>query len=208
MSDAAPNAQELWSQAVPAIKDRVNHRSLWETCEKTVGLAIDEDTLILGLNPRFFNQAGHMNVSEHRNAIELTLSKLAGRPLTFRIIEGDTPDDWALTQKRDARVSAMREANYDRRDKQEAESQSWDSLMDYIARTYSGTHMRSMPQNRAKFFRDALRVVADTMEKLYTANPDENTERHLARIIEKLAHSADLPATYVALELDRVRDAK
>src|SRR5205823_6631864 len=113
----SPSAQDIWDETVPIIKDRVNHRSLWETLEKTVALAIEDDTFVVGLNARVFNQAGHLNVSEHRNAIETTISRLAGRPLNMRVIEGDTVEDWAITKKRDARVAAMREATFDKRDK-------------------------------------------------------------------------------------------
>ncbi len=208
MPDDSLSAKEIWDQTVPIIKDRVNHRSLWETLEKTVALAIEDDTFIVGLNARVFNHAGHLNVSEHRNAIETTISRLAGRSLKMRVIEGDTPEDWKITKTRDARVAVMREATYDQRDKQEAESQSWDSLMDYIAKTYSNTHMRSLPQNKARFLNAMLRVVADAMENLYPAKPDETTERHLARVIEKVANSADVASTVVAFELEKVREGR
>lgn len=202
------SAQELWAETVPIIKDRVNHRSLWETMEKTVGLAIDGDTLILGINARFYNQAGHLNVSEHRNAIETTLGRLTGSPMKIRVIEGDTLDDWVTTQKRDARVAVMREATYEKRDKESAEAQSWDTLTDHIGRAYSSTTMRSLPQNKARFFVEMLNLVADAMEKLYPSHPDETADRHLARVIEKLAHTADLSPTVVALELDRLRKSR
>lgn len=202
------SAPELWAKTVPLVKDRVNHRSLWETLEKTVGITLEGDTLIIGLNPRFFNQAGHLTTSEHRNAIEAVISQLAGRPLRIRLIEGETLSDWKAVQDRDARVAAMREATYERRDRQEAEAQSWEGVYDYVARTYSSTPLRQLPQGKAHYLMDSLIYLRDAMEQIYPAHPDENTERLLARVIERIAQSADLPSTLVALELERLRAQK
>jgi len=202
------SAPELWAKTVNVVKDRVNHRSLWEAMEKAVGITIENNILIIGLNPRFFNQAGHITVSEHRNAIETAATQLAGRPLRLRVIEGETPDDWAAIQQREARVAAMREATYERRDRQEAEAQSWDSVYDYVSRTYSTTPLRQLPQGKARYLKEALAYLCNAMEQLYPANPDENVERLLARVIDRIAHSADVPATLVALELDRLRAAQ
>lgn len=199
------SASELWPKVVDRVKDRVNSRSLWETMEKTVGIAIENGTLIVGLNSRVFNEAGHMTTSEHRNAIESAASALAGTPLKLRIIEGDSLADWLATQKRDERVAALREATYARRDKQEAASQNWDQLYDYATRTYSQLAMRQLPQMKARYLTDMLYVLAEAMATLYPDNPDDNTERLFARVIDKVAANADVPPALVALELDRLR---
>jgi hypothetical protein len=205
MTDSTLNPSDLWIQTVNLVKDRVNHRSLWEAMEQAVGIAIEQDTFIVGLNPRFFNQAGHLNVSAHKNAIENAVKDLTGRPLKVRIIEGDTIDDWNYTKQRDARIAAMREATYQRKDREEAEAQSWDTLIEYVAREYSNTPLRQLPQSRARFLTRMLYVVSDAMDTLYSENPDEAVERHLARVIDRIANVTDTPATIVALELDRLR---
>src|SRR2546425_980675 len=83
---------------------------------------------------------------------------------------------------------------------EELESQSWDALHDYLARTWSATKMRQLPQIKARFLTDMLYVVCDAMDKLYVEPADEQTERHLARIIDKVAGSAEVPPALVALE--------
>jgi hypothetical protein len=199
------SAPQLWARIVQIVKDRVNNRSLWETMEQTVGIAVEEDTLIIGLNSSIFNKAGHLNVSEHRNAIEHAVAEAAGRPLKVRIIEGDTLADWAATKKRDARVAAMREATYERRDRQEAEAQNWDTLYEYAARAYSNTSLRQLPQAKARYLTDMLYALADAMDRLCPEEPDENTQRLAARVMERVAGNAGVPATLVALELERLR---
>jgi hypothetical protein len=43
------------------------------------------------------------------------------------------------------------------------------------------------------------------MNQLYPDQPDEATERLLARVLEKVGANADVPASLVALELERLR---
>lgn len=201
------SAPQLWTKTVNIVKDRVVNRSFWEAMESAVGIAIEDDTLIVGMNPRIFNNAGHLTVSDHRNAIEIAAREIAGRPISLRVIEGDTPEDWVATKNREARVARMRQDTYQQRDREEAQAQSWDSLHDYIARSYSNTPHRSLPQSKARFMTEMLRAVSDTMDQLCPAHADETTERHLARIIEKVADGAGMPPSVVALELDRLRES-
>lgn len=196
---------ELWKKTVDRVKDRVNHRSLWEVMEKSAGLAVEGDVFIVGLSARNFNEAGHMNVSEHKNAIEQAASSFAGRPLSVRVIEGDTLADWTTTKQRDERAAAMRSANYERRDHDDAAAQNWDTLYDYVSRAYSALPMRSLPQSKSRYLTDMLYVLSDAMTQLYPEQPDESTERLLARVVEKVGANADVPATLVVLELERLR---
>jgi hypothetical protein len=196
---------ELWKKVEDRVKDRVNHRSLWEVMEKVRGIAVEGDTFIVGLDARYFNEAGHMNVAEHKNAIEQAVATFAGRPLTVRTIEGDTLADWVNTKQRDERVAAMRSATYERRDRDDAASQNWDTLYDYVSRAYSALPMRSLPQSKARYLTDMLYVVSDAMAQLYPETPDEAAERMLARVVEKVASNAEVPGTLVALELERLR---
>jgi hypothetical protein len=198
-------ASELWAKTVDQVKHRVNNRSLWETLEKTVGITIEDGIFIVGLEARVYNEAGNLTTAEHKNAIEVAASQIAGQPLRIRVIEGETPADWVATKKRDERVAAMRETTYERRDKESAESQSWDALYDYAARSYSSLQMRQLPQSKARYLTDMLYVLSDAMNQLYPEQPDEHTQRLLARVIDKVAGSAEVPATLVALELERLR---
>lgn len=205
MSTESLSTAQLWDQVVSLCKDRVNNRSFWEALEQAVAITVEGDTLIIGLRAEIFNLAGHLNVSEHRNAIEQSASSLLGRKIALRIIEGDSMTDWVNRKRRDARVAAHREATYERRDQLQAEAQSWDALYDYVARAYSGTPLRSLPQSRARYTTEMVYVIADAMDQLYPENPDENTERLLARVIDRVATNVELPSTLVAMEIERLR---
>lgn len=208
MASQILSAPDLWAKIVDIVKDRVNNRSLWETMEQAVGIAIEDDNLIVGLNSRIINQAGHLNKPEHRNHMERAITEMIGARLNIRVIEGDTLDDWRGIQRREARVAETRSQSFERRDREASDSQSWDALHDFVNRAYSATHMRSLPQNKAHYLHRMILAIAESMDALYPANPDDATERHLARVIEKVAIAAEVPASMVAFEIDRVRASR
>lgn len=205
MAPANITANQIWTRTVSLVKDRVNNRSLWEAIENVVGIVVADDTLIIGMNSRYFNLAGHMSKAEYRTAIERAVAEVAGRPLAVRLIEGDSLADWVTTQERDRRVAAMRASTYERKDRAESESQSWDTLYEMVVRNYSATQNRSLPQSRARYMAESLRLVCDAMDVLYKAPADDAMERLLARVIDRIAANVEIPAAMVAYELERLR---
>jgi hypothetical protein len=50
-----------------------------------------------------------------------------------------------------------------------------------------------------------LYALSDNMDRLMPEEPDEASERMLARVIDRVAGNAEVPATMVAMELERLR---
>jgi hypothetical protein len=205
MSAENLSAKEIWAQTVEQVKLRVSHRSLWESLEKAVGIAIEDGTLIVGMNPRHLNEAGHMQTSEHQNAIETAASRLAGQPLKLRVIEGETAADWEAAKVRDAKVAAMRATTYDRRDRQSESAQTWDAVYDRVAKTWSSLHGRQLPQIRSRYLAEMAEAIAEAMERLQPQDSDEHTQRLIARVIDRVAGNIEAPSSLVAYEIDRIR---
>jgi hypothetical protein len=205
MSSENLSAHDLWAKTVEQVKLRVNHRSLWETLEKTVGIAIEDGTMIVGMNARYLNEAGHMQTSEHRNVIETTLASFAGQPLKVRLIEGETLADWEATKQRDARVAAMRSATYERKDKESSTAQTWDSLYDRVSKSWSGLHGRQLPQIRSRYIAEMVKAVAQMMDSSQPEDSDEHAQRLIARVIDRIAGNVEVPSAIIALEIDRER---
>lgn len=205
MSAQNQSLPDLWAKTVDMVKDRINNRSLWETLEQSKAITIENDKLIIGLRSDIINLAGHLKHADHRNTIENIVSHLAGKRLSIHIIDGDTMDDWHIAQQRDARVVAMHAAEHSRNDRKMEDTQSWDGVYEYITRTYATTSLRSLPQVKARFMSDMLYALSDVMDQLYPENPDENTERLLAKAINKIADNVEVPGALVALELERLR---
>jgi hypothetical protein len=196
---------QIWSRIAGEAKNRVTNRSFWETIEKTVPLAMEDDTLIIGLNVRDFNLAGHLTSADHRNALDRCASEIVGRPVRVRVIEGDTLAELAATRRREQAAIAMRERHFEERRTVEAEAQSWDVVYEQVARAYSGCPNRQLPQGKARYLADMLYVLSEAVDRLFAGEPSETAERQLARVIDRVATNADVPSTLVALELDRLR---
>jgi|DewCreStandDraft_4_1066084.scaffolds.fasta_scaffold76978_2 hypothetical protein len=205
MSDSDLQIPELWNKTIAQAKDRVISIPFWQALECTRAIALEGDSLIIGLPSQHYNLAGHITIAEHRNALESVLRALLGRPIRIRLIEGDSLADWTLTKQREQRVAAHREATYERKDQEAALAQSWDAIYEYAARAYSATPLRQLPQNKARYVTDMLYALSDAMDNLYPDNPDETTERLLARVIDRIATNSDMPASLVAFELARLR---
>jgi hypothetical protein len=205
MSDPAPNPAELWKQTADAVKDRITHMSLWRTMEQTVGIIVENDTLILGVPSRIINQASYLLSPEHRNAIEKSLSRIVGRPMRVRVIEGDCLGDWETLKKREARVQAMRDAAYERKDREAAQAQSWDEVLEGAARAWSACTLRALPQTKARYLRLMVNVINEAMTRLCAEAPGETEERMIAKVIDRVATNADVSPTVVALELERLQ---
>jgi hypothetical protein len=208
MSAENLSAPELWAKTVEQVKLRVNHRSLWEALEKASGLAIEDGILIVGMNSRNLNESGHMQTSEHRNAIETTASSLAGQPLRIRIIEGETLADWEATKQRDARVAAMRTATYEKKDKESSAAQSWDAVYEQVAKSWSSLSARQLPQVRSKYITEMTNLVAYAMQNMPLSDSDEHSQRLIARVIDRIAGNVEAPSALIALEIDKARAAR
>ncbi len=74
---------------------------------------------------------------------------------------------------------------------------NWDSVYETLSRKYAATPNKSVPQNRAKFYKDGVEFLAQSRRD--QTNLDEAGERNFARCIERLAQYSEVPSTIVAL---------
>jgi len=195
----------LWASCVDTLKDRVNNRSFWEALERTRPVALDANTLIIGLDSSNFNYATHIQQTARMHTVESVVSEVFGRPLQVRLIEGTTPADWEAAQERDQRIAAMKQTTYVRRETEGAQAENWDALGEYVSRLFAQMPHRSLPQSKARYANEALYALVEAMDTLYPDNPDEAAERGLARILERIAGASDIPAAVLAFELERLR---
>jgi hypothetical protein len=205
MPEETMSASQIWERAVSIVKDRIVHMSLWQTLENSVGLILEDDTFVVGLPPRIINQASLLATSEHRNTIEKALASVIGRGVRLRVIEGDCLADWENLKQREARVQAMRDAAYARNQQRIATSQSWDEILEGAARAWSACDMRALPQTKARYVRAMVGIIQEAINSLCPNGVDEVSERLIAKVIDRVATNAEVPATVVALELERTQ---
>lgn len=205
MTDKAA-LDEFWQRAMSAIKGRIIQPTMWRALEQLTPLTIEDDTLILGLGSGLAYHASHLTSADRRNAIENVLAGMMGKRMGFRVIEGDTLEDWEQTKLRDQAARNADAAKRQSRDRDRAFEDSWESVSDEIYRVYSRIPLKQLPQNRAVFLKAALPLLSDARKKLLQGENAEMevNQRAFARTIEKVATLSDMPPTWVAMELERL----
>ncbi len=195
----------LWANCVDLLKDRVNNRSFWEALERSQAITIEGSTLIIGLDSVNFNRASVILQQANMNDVQKAAAELFGQPLQIRVIEGTTIADWTLAKDHDARVQAMKQATVARRAAVEEGENTWESISELVSKLYLQSPNRNMPQGKARYANEALYCLAEAMDTLYGDEPDETTEKSLARILDRISHSSEIPAPVLAFELERLR---
>lgn len=197
---------EFWQRAMSAIKGRIIQPTMWRALEQMTPLTIEDDTLVLGLGSGLAYHASHLTSADRRNAVENVLTSMMGKRMSFRVIEGDTLEDWEQAKLRDAAARNADSAKRTARDRDRAFEDSWESVADEIYRVYSRIPLKQLPQNRAVFLKAALPLLNEARKKiLQGANAEmEVNQRAFARTIEKVATLSDMPPTWVAMELERL----
>lgn len=214
-SGAGPSAaalQQIWTQTVDRVKRDIIAPSLWRALEKTLPVTLDNGTFAVGLAPGEAQYAGTMNTGEYRAAIERILRTVSGdNSLTFRLIEGTTLSDWEYTKARDAAAVAQRQQSAQRRTVESAAFNSWDDINDQVSRLWASSEFRSLASGKGRYLDQALALVQKAVESLAPDaaaagnKPNEQTERGLSRVLERIAGNAGTDATLVAYLLHQRR---
>lgn len=203
------NLPLLWATCVERLKDRTNNRSFWEAIEQTRPIAIDGDSLIIGVDPEKSYHIGVISQNSLQHIIATAVREVFGRELKFRVIDGVTVQEWEIIKDRDAKAAEARAAAAAKASSKPALQQgvynaSWDAVHEAVSRAHSDTPVRSLPQGKARYANEALYILAQAMETLYPDPPDEASERGVARILDRISHLSDIPAPVLAFELERL----
>ena len=84
--------------------------------------------------------------------------------------------------------------------RQELQAKStWEGVYEGLSRRFAAMSNRSLPQNKARFYAEALEMVAETRREHQQA--DDVTERNFARCLERISQYSDVPSTLVAEEV-------
>ena len=194
----------LWANCVNQLKDRVNNRSFWEALEHTRAITIESGTLVLGIEPEEYNHASTITQVSMLHTVHEVVRQLFGQPLKVRIIEGAGLADWDAAKVQDASVAAMKVAVPTARAAPVGGS-GWDSVTDQLSRLYAQAPFRALPQGKARYANEALYLLVEAMDTLYPDEAEEQNERSLARILDRIANASEIPAAVLAFELERLR---
>ena len=201
------NIKQIWDKVVDQVKLKIIHPTLWRTLELTIPITVENNEFVVGFAPKDLHLSGHLVSSDHKNAIEKALREFSGVPLSLRIIEGDTLQDWEAVKVKDEHLQEFKEVARLKKDQEAALTKSWDGLTELVGRSYAATPLRQLPQFRAQYIEEMLQAMSDTIDILIPDGSPTNeiAERSLARVIERVATLTETPAAVIALELARFR---
>ncbi len=190
-------AVAIWQEALPIIRNGVTGVGVWAALNSCVPVAYDENVFVLGFAADTGELSGHLKIPSTKRLIETTISKLLAVPVTARLIEGTTVGDWEHTKRRDVERRRLQENELTKMRAEMSAKTSWDSVYEQLSRRYAAVNNKSMPQNRARFFEEAVAIVAEARQGMSTY--DEQGERNFARCLERIAQYTDIPSAIVGM---------
>ena len=190
---------EVWKSSLPAVLNNVTGRGVWTALNAAVPIAVEDNMLILGIPSNDTELAGHLRLPNTSRNIEVSFSKQYGSNVRVRIIGGTTDADWEIVKRRDAERRRMQEAEMVKARQELQAKSSWEGVYEQLSRRFSAMTNRSLPQNKARFYAEALELVAEARKEHQDA--DDMGERNFARCLERISQYADVPSTLVAEEV-------
>lgn len=195
---ASTDVERVWRATLEKVKVRLVLPGVWRAMEAARPLLIDGDAFVIGFPPSQSHEGGLLNDSKTNNIIERALEEEAGRPLRLRIIEGDTLDDWQAYRSREEQAAAMQKAAQERRRREASVEQGWDGITERLTRRYAEMPLRQLPQMQALYLEESVGVLAEAARRLLGDSPTEVDHRSFARVVDRVADRAQVPAAMVA----------
>ncbi|MFO7946208.1 MAG: hypothetical protein R6V19_05310 [Armatimonadota bacterium] len=201
---------ELWSQVDEKIKEGDINLSFWEAIEKAVPICLDDDTLVLGFEPRDMSSAGHLRSGPNEAQLRAAVEDLIGVRPNIEVIEGTTRDDWEKRKKR-REQSADAMAHARRFDLKHSGAQNaWQELSKEIRRVYYDLPRRTDAMETARFFVRIIPKIADSEAEIRKQDPEAEDlhEQQLNKLFGRIGEYTGVPAAMIALEYLRYRGSR
>jgi len=194
-----PELAEVWAEVLPDLRKGVTGVGVWAALNASRPITIEDGFLILGLQSQETELAGHLRLAQTRKLIETEVGRHFEQALNLRIIEGITLEDWATEKIRDNEKRRLQVQALARARAQVQAGTSWEGIYEQLSRKFAETTNRSLPQNRAKFFMEAVEIVAAAVRE--TPITDDLAERNYARCLERVSQYSEVPSTLVAVKV-------
>jgi hypothetical protein len=190
------DAVEIWKEALPAVRNGVTGVGVWTALNAAVPIILEDDTFVLGLHSKDGDLSGHLRMPQTKRLIESEVTKRFGSALVARIIDGTTTSDWERTKKKDAEGRRLQAIAETRVRAEIASKTNWEGVYEQLSRRYAAIPNKSLPQNRAIFFKESIDIVVEAFQS--QPNRDDINERNFGRCIERISQYTEVPSTLVA----------
>lgn len=190
------DAVAIWKEALPEIRNKVTGVGLWAALNASVPIALEDGVFVIGLSAKDADLAGHLKMPQTRRVMDAEVSRRVGIHTDVRVIEGIGQADWERVKKRDVEAKRLQELADAKYRAEMAAKTNWDGIYEQLSRKYAAVQNKSLPQNRAKFFKESVEFVAEALKN--QPHRDEVNERNFGRCIERVAQYSEVPSTIVA----------
>lgn len=191
--------QAVWKEVLPEVRKAVTGVGVWAALNTCRPLAIEDDVLVIGLPHEDTELGGHLRLAHTKHLIESMVGEKVGAKLTLRVIDGISMTDWDTVKRRDIEARRLQNQALEKSRAEMAARSSWESVYEQLGRTYASISNKSLPQNRARFFKEGVALVVEARKA--NMSKDELAERNFARCIERLAQYSDVPSTIAAMRI-------
>ncbi len=185
-----------WKEALPKMQSSVTGRGVWAALNAAKPIAFEDGVLILGVPHEDSELSGHLRIPNTKRVMEVMLSEAAGSTVAVRIIDGTTEADYEIVKRRDGERRRLEDLELAKMRVELNAKTSWDGIYEQLSRRFAAVTNKSLPQNRARFYEEAIELIAQARRDQTTF--DDIGERNFARCLERLAQYVEIPSTLVA----------
>ena len=196
------DAEKIWSRMQKLLHEGELNPPLWEAVEAVRPLTVDDDTVVLGLEPAQMQHASYIETSQNKTQIQQLLEQVAGRRLDVRVIEGRTLEDWQRIKQREAAgLQAATERVQTRTAQKEARA-IWSEGVERVLAIFTGTRARARGTDLARLLVKSVAEMHKVEQAARQEAPDDEKlhSQQLNRIIDRVATYCNVPPTVVGLE--------
>lgn len=188
---------QVWAEVLPEIRNGVTGVGIWTALNAARPVVFEDGSFVLGVPHEETELAGHLKLPQTRLLIEKTMADRLGTPVQLRVIGGTTIADWETEKRRDIEKRRLQDQAIERQRAEVQSRSSWETVYDQLSRKYAAVPNKSLPQNRAAFFRDAVDFVAESLQTMPLG--DDLAERNYARCLERISQYSEVPSVLVAI---------
>lgn len=188
---------EIWAKVLPEVRNGVTGVGVWTALNSARPVAFEEGCLVLGIDHGGSELAGHLKMPQTRVLIEKLMGEQLAETVTLRVITGTTQADWDTEKRRDSEARRLQQEAINRQRAEVEARSSWETIYDQLSRKYAAVPNKSLPQNRANFFREAIDLLVEARHSMPIK--DDLAERNYARCIERVSQYSEVPSVLVAL---------
>lgn len=188
---------QVWNDALPEVRNGVTGVGVWAALNTSRPVTLEDEVFVLGVPHEESDLAGHLKLPATKLLIEKAMSARLGKDVRLRVINGTSMTDWETEKRRDQEARRLQEQAISRQMAEIQARTSWETIYEQLTRKYAAVPNKSLPQNRAAFFLEAVDLIVEARKTMSIA--DDLAERNYARCLERVSQYSEVPSVLVAL---------